>query len=100
MWTTWNSHGDHLENGFRSTRSKPNAEVRRFPGNLGYKLTPGSEIMINRAVRQCAMEGIWAVTIDTCLVTYPEHAERVSQIMVEAFGSVGVSPTIKVTQFT
>jgi len=33
------------------------------------------------------------------LVTYPEQAERVGQIMVEAFGSVGVKPTIKVTAF-
>ena len=49
-----------------------------------------SEIVINRAVRQCALEGIWAVTIHDCLVTYPENAERVRQIMVEAFESVGV----------
>ena len=58
-----------------------------------------SEIVINRAVRQCALEGIWVVTIHDCLVTYPENAERVRQIMVEAFGSVGVSPTIKITAF-
>jgi hypothetical protein len=58
-----------------------------------------SEIVINRAVRQCAIEGIWVVTIHDCLVTYPEHAERVSQIMVEAFESVGVRPTIKITAF-
>ena len=58
-----------------------------------------SEIVINRAVRQCAIEGIWVVTIHDCLVTYPEHAERVSQIMVEAFQSVGVRPTIKTTAF-
>ena len=58
-----------------------------------------SEIVINRAVRQCALEGIWAVTIHDCLVTYPENAERVRQIMVEAFESVGVSPTIKITAF-
>ena len=53
-----------------------------------------SEIVINRAVRQCALEGIWAVTIHDCLVTYPENAERVRLIMVEAFESVEVSPTI------
>jgi hypothetical protein len=58
-----------------------------------------SEIIINRAVRQCALEGIWVVTIHDCLVTYPELAERVSQIMEESFGSVGVRPTIKVTAF-
>ena len=58
-----------------------------------------SEIVINRAVRQCALEGIWVVTIHDCLVTYPEHAERVKQIMVESFGSVGIKPTIKVTAF-
>ena len=58
-----------------------------------------SEIVINRAVRQCALEGIWVVTIHDCLVTYPEQAERVRQIMVEAFGSVGVRPTIKITAF-
>ena len=59
-----------------------------------------SEIVINRAVRQCALEGIWVVTIHDCLVTYPENAERARQIMVEAFGSVGVSPTIKITAFS
>ena len=53
-----------------------------------------SEIVINRAVRQCALEGIWAVTIHDCLVTYPENAERVRLIMVQAFESVEVSPTI------
>ncbi len=58
-----------------------------------------SEIVINRAVRQCALEGIWVVTIHDCVVTYPENAERVRQIMVEAFESVGVTPTIKVTAF-
>ncbi len=35
------------------------------------------------------------MTIHDCLVT--EHAERVSRIMEEAFESVGVTPTIKVT---
>ena len=39
------------------------------------------------------------VTIHDCLVTYPEQAERVRQVMVEAFVSVGVRPTIKVTAF-
>jgi hypothetical protein len=58
-----------------------------------------SEIVINRAVRQCALDGIWVVTIHDCLVTYPEQAERVSQIMEAAFGSVGVRPTIKFTAF-
>ena len=58
-----------------------------------------SEIVINRAVRQCAVEGIWVVTIHDCLVTYPENAERVSQIMVEAFESFGGKPTIKVIAF-
>ena len=58
-----------------------------------------SEIVINRAVRQCALEGIWVVTIHDCLVTFPEHAERVKQIMEEAFESVGVRPTIKITAF-
>jgi hypothetical protein len=58
-----------------------------------------SEIIINRAVRQCALEGIWVVTIHDCLVTYPDQAERVREIMVEAFRSVGVRPTIKITAF-
>jgi hypothetical protein len=58
-----------------------------------------SEIVINRVVRQCAMDGIWVVTIHDCLVTSPEQAERVKQIMVEAFGSVGIKPTIKITEF-
>ena len=58
-----------------------------------------SEVVINRAVRQCALEGIWVVTIHDCLVTYPEHAGRVCRIMEDAFGSVGIRPTIKVTAF-
>jgi hypothetical protein len=58
-----------------------------------------SEIVINRAVRRCALEGIWAVTIHDCLVTYPELAERVSQIMEESFRLVGATPTIKITAF-
>jgi len=74
--------------------------VRRFPGHLGRNLTPpGSEIVINRAVRQSTVEGIWVVTIHDCLVTYPEQTKRVSQITVEAFESVGVTPTIKITAF-
>ena len=39
------------------------------------------------------------MTIHDCLVTYPEHAERVCQIMEDAFESVGIRPTIKVTAF-
>jgi hypothetical protein len=58
-----------------------------------------SEIVINRAVRRCALEGIWVVTIHDCLVTYREHADRVRQIMEEASGSVGIRPTIKITEF-
>jgi hypothetical protein len=58
-----------------------------------------SDININRAVRRCALEEIWVVTIHDCVVTYPEHAERVNQIMIEAFGSVGVTPTIKIKSF-
>ena len=58
-----------------------------------------SGIVINRAVRQCALEAIWVVTIHDCLVTFPEQAERVKQIMVESFESVGVKPTIKLTAF-
>ena len=39
------------------------------------------------------------VTIHGCLVTYPDNVERVSRIMEEVFGSVGIRPTIKVTAF-
>ncbi len=39
------------------------------------------------------------VTIHDCLVTYPELAERVSQIMVEALESVGVSQRVKAKAF-
>ena len=39
------------------------------------------------------------VTIHDCLVTYLDNAERVSWIMDQAFGSVGIRPTIKVTAF-
>ena len=39
------------------------------------------------------------VTIHDCLVTYPDNAERVSRIMEQAFGSVSIRPTIKVTAF-
>jgi hypothetical protein len=58
-----------------------------------------SEIIINRAVRQCALEGICVVTIHDCLVTYPDQAERVREIMVEVLESVGVTPTIKISAF-
>jgi hypothetical protein len=58
-----------------------------------------SEIIINRAVRQCALEEIWVMTIHDCLVTYPDQAERVREIMIEAFESVGVTPRIKITAF-
>jgi hypothetical protein len=58
-----------------------------------------SEIIINRAVRQCALEEIWVMTIHDCLVTYSDQSERVKEIMVEAFESVGVTPTIKITAF-
>jgi len=37
------------------------------------------------------------VTIHDCLVTYPEHGERARRIMEQAFGSVGIRPTIKTT---
>jgi hypothetical protein len=40
------------------------------------------------------LEGIWVVTIHDCLVTHPEDVERVRRIMEEAFGSVGIRPTI------
>jgi hypothetical protein len=39
------------------------------------------------------------VTIHDCRVTYAEPAERVSQIIEEAFGSVWCKPTIKPTAF-
>jgi hypothetical protein len=58
-----------------------------------------AEIIINGAVRRCALERIWVVTIHDCVVTYPEQADRVSQIMTEAFGSVGARPTIKIKSF-
>jgi hypothetical protein len=45
------------------------------------------------------LEGIWVVTIHDCLVTYPKQDERVKQIMLEAFESAGVMPTIKITAF-
>ena len=32
-----------------------------------------------------------------CPVTCEEHAEKVKQIMVEAFESVGIKPTVKTT---
>ena len=58
-----------------------------------------SAIVIGRAVRRCAEEGIWAATIHDSIVTPPEHAETVVGVMEQAFGSVGVRPTIKVTAF-
>jgi len=39
------------------------------------------------------------VTIHDCRVTYAEPAERVSQIIEEASGSVWCKPTIKTTAF-
>jgi hypothetical protein len=58
-----------------------------------------SAIVIGRAVRRCAEEGIWAATIHDSIVTTPEHASAVVGVMEEAFGSVGVRPMIKVTAF-
>ena len=37
-------------------------------------------------------------TLD-CLVTYPEHTERVTRIKEQVFKSEGGKPTIKVTAF-
>ena len=42
---------------------------------------------------------VWVVTTYNCLVTYPDNAERVSRIMEQTFGSVGIRPTIKVAAF-
>jgi hypothetical protein len=39
------------------------------------------------------------VTIHDCRVTYAEPAEKVSQIIEEASGSVWCKPTIKTTAF-
>ena len=64
-----------------------------------HMLRAESSIVIGRAVRRCAEEGIWAVTIHDSIVTTPEHAMAVEGIMERAFGSVGVRPTIKVTAF-
>ena len=54
---------------------------------------------ITSVVSRCALEGIWVVTSHDCLVTYPDNAERVSRIMEQALGSVGIRTTIKVTAF-
>jgi hypothetical protein len=64
-----------------------------------HMLRAESAIIIHRAVRRCAQEGIWAVTIHDSIVTFPEHAKAVTGIMEEAFSSAGVRPTIKVTPF-
>jgi hypothetical protein len=81
---------------WETIRSIKKEDYKRLSHNM---LRLESEIVINRAVRQCALEGIWVVSIHDCLVTYPENAERVKQIMEDAFGSVGTRPTIKVTAF-
>ena len=39
---------------------------------------------------QMCLGRVWVVTIHNCLVTYPDNAERVSRIMEQAFGSVGI----------
>ena len=39
------------------------------------------------------------MTVHDCLMTNPEEAESVEQIMVEAFESMGVRATIKTTAF-
>ena len=39
------------------------------------------------------------MTIYNCLVTCLDNTEMVSRIMEQAFGSVGIRPTIKVTAF-
>ena len=81
---------------WQTIRSIKKEDYRRLSHQM---LWLESEIVINRAVRHCALEGIWVVTIHDCLVTIPDQAERVRQIMVEAFESVGVRPTIKITAF-
>lgn len=77
-------------------RSIKRPDYRRLSHHM---LRAESAIVIGRAVRRCAEEGIWAATIHDSIVTTPEHAESVVGIMEEAFGSVGVRPTIKVTAF-
>lgn len=77
-------------------RSIKRPDYRRLSHHM---LRAESAIVIGRAVRRCAEEGIWAATIHDSIVTTPEHAEAVVDIMEEAFGSVGVRPTIKVTAF-
>ena len=57
-----------------------------------HMLRAESAIVIHRAVRRCAQEGIWAVTIHDSIVTFPEHAKAVTAIMEEAFSSAGVRP--------
>gem|GEM_PF-4164179 len=44
---------------------------------------------------------LWDCMVPThdCLVTCEEHTERSRRIMEEAFGSVGIKPTIKTTAF-
>mgnify|MGYP001078789077 CR=1 FL=1 len=77
-------------------RSIKRPDYRRLSHHM---LRAESAIVIGRAVRRCAEKGIWAATIHDSIVTTPEHAESVVGIMEEAFGSVGVRPTIKVTAF-
>src|SRR5947209_1839686 len=81
--------GASASNTIRSLRGE---DYRRLAHHM---LRRESEIIVNRAVRQRGLEGIWVVTIHDCLVTCPNQAERVKQLMVESFGTVGVNPTIK-----
>lgn len=77
-------------------RSIKRPDYRRLSHHM---LRAESAIVINHAVRRCALEGIWTVTIHDSIVTFPEHAGAVTAIMEDAFRSVGVRPTIKVTAF-
>jgi hypothetical protein len=81
---------------WKTTRTIKKEDYKRLSRQM---LRLESEIIINRAVRQCALEGIWVVTIHDCLVTYPEQAERVRQMMEKAFESVEVTPMITITTF-
>ncbi len=59
-----------------------------------------SDIIINRAVRRLMNENpdIPILTVHDSIMTQLRHADTVKQVMLDAFSTVGLSPTIQITR--
>jgi hypothetical protein len=56
-------------------------------------------VLASQGGTEMCLGRVWVVTVYNCLVTYPEHGERARRIMEQAFGSLWIKPTVKVTAF-